>query len=279
MERIAEHDRIRRERFDKFYAEHHKKQERSQFTHLDIPTGQMKDNAGMKYGIYASYFENTLAGEHHKAYIYQALVKAFRKSVRKNTNAVLYIEKSDESRINRKLRDWFANNELKARMWAEYAQRMTRPTVFMDCDIIVLDDLVNGFQSSGITITRRPDKSWFNSGAIWAMPTPEVKAMFARWHEEVEYLYKNESELKRSSRHHVGLHQTSFIRLLERDQIGCEVKVIDGNVWNSTRSCWSNFGPHTKVLHATKVLRQQVFLEAEPQRFIEAANCIKEWVK
>jgi hypothetical protein len=248
----------------------------NRFHELDVT--EMRDNTGMKYGINAVYFENTEAkDDYHDAAIYAKHLTAFKKSVRANTDAILRIETCDNSDLDHTLRDWYACNELKARKWAELAQKMRRPTVFMDIDIVVLGDLVNGFQSDGITITRRDDKSWFNSGAVWAMPTKAVKEFFAQWYEQVKEFYGNPDRLKRVSRLHVGLHQTSFISLLSNGLIDIDVKVLDGVEWNNTRCQWDDFSDKTRVLHATKVLRKEAFINEQPTRFIAAANELKRW--
>ena len=235
-------------------------------TDLDIPC--MHFVPEQEYEIVSVYFPS----EKKK---YETFKQVFVHSANANTNAyVRLVEVSRE--VNGVCRLWWANNLQKARMWAEIAQTIEVPTVFMDVDVLVRDDLLQGFQR-GITITRRPlTNSWFNSGAVWVMPTPEVKAFFLKWYEEVKFLIKNETILREASRYHVGLHQTSFIRLLERGEITPSVGVLDGNVWNATRNNWNHCTDETKVIHVTARLWDEI-ARKRPRRFVEAAQMYKSY--
>ena len=234
---------------------------------LDIPC--MHFVPEQEYEIVSVYFPSDKKK-------YETFKKVFEHSTKANTNAhVRLIEVPRE--VNGVRRLWWANNLQKARMWAEIAQTIEVPTVFMDVDVLVRDDLLQGFQRD-ITITRRPlTNSWFNSGAVWVMPSVAVKAFFLKWYEEVKFLIKNETFLREASKYHVGLHQTSFIRLLERGELnGISIGVLDGNIWNATRNNWTKCTDETKVIHVTARLWDEI-VRKRPRRFAEAAGVYKSY--
>jgi hypothetical protein len=253
-----------------------------QFRHLDVSRQDMRDNAGLEFDIFACYFDGNKAakGNHNSADVYAKCLDAFRRSAGQNSGAanIRIVERDPNEIDNSNGNAWWASNLLKSDTWASMAADMVRPTVFMDVDIIILGNLANGFQRD-ITITRRASNSWFNSGAVWAMPTPEVKDVFTRWHETAVHLYQHPAELRAASRMHVGLHQTSFIKMLIAGDIWPSVGVLPGDHWNATRACWSNVGTATRVIHATKKLRLEIFADRDPVQWSRAVKEYRKWIQ
>jgi hypothetical protein len=255
------------------------------FRDLDVPPGEMKSNEGLEYGIVSVYFPGNPASVryHTSSDAFDKCYKIFRKSVRANTKAILHIIRPEISELKTDMGGvkgvWFSNNELKARKWTEAAQKIKRPTVFMDIDTAVLQDLADGFQGE-MTITRRGHTmSWFNSGVVFVQPTQAVKDFFLAWYDRVLWFYKHPDVLYSMKKTvHTGIHQLSFITLLKEGKVPLDVKVIDANVWNASRSCWQNFSSETKVIHATAEMRREAFEKPEPTKNHAAVNAYKKWL-
>jgi len=193
--------------------------------------------------------------------VFEKLVVGFKKSVIANSNAELNIKnvlRGKDYTVYRTRRD----NNLKLQYWVDFIRKATMPTVLMDTDTLVLQDIGGAFDMDfdvAITVLENDPISWFNGGVVFVKPSKKVADFFDLWLQTDNQLMANPGarQMYARGRKISGQNQVSFTYLY--DDVKIKIIELPCHVWNCCNSAWDNFSENTKVLHIKEGLRKIVF--------------------
>ena len=196
-----------------------------------------------------------------KEWFWSVLRKGFVKSVEKNTCAELdfrLIPPPEQTKINWKLS---SNNE-KLKIWRDIVHETDKPVVLMDSDIIVLDDVGDGFHAD-VTLTNRPGK-WVNAGVVFCKPTQTARDFMDAWVEKDQELASGNvaagrpTNLIRAQRKTkvLGMNQTA-LRVIY-DEWKQHIAWVSGEIYNSCQPSLWNKTENARVIHVKDSLQQDL---------------------
>jgi len=196
-----------------------------------------------------------------KEWFWEVMRKGFVKSVKQNTTAELdfrLIPPPKQTKLNWKLS---SNNE-KLKIWRDIVHESDKPVVLMDSDIIVLDDINDGFQGD-ITLTSRPGR-WVNAGVVFCRPTQTARDFMDAWVKEDQRLSSGNvaggrpTNLLRAQRKTkvLGMNQTA-LRVIYDDWKD-HIAWVKGEIYNSCQpSLWEK-RDNARVIHVKDELQHDL---------------------
>lgn len=148
-------------------------------------------------------------------------------------------------------------NHRKLQEWKRYMSTATRPTVFVDADLIVLGELEDGFSRASITLTSRKG-SWVNAGVIFARPGHKTTLFFSEWckmDERFIHYPKLRKHVNRS-KHVPGQNQASLRELYDtRQDIQKFIDWVPCDVWNACEDVYWHKWEQARIIHVKGGLR------------------------
>lgn len=182
--------------------------------------------------------------------LYARLLKVFEYSAKKNmpdvSFQVLPVKPIRAIGIDQHL----ANNRAKMEAWSQI--EITEPTILMDCDMIVLNNMIEAFNFDyDIGLTYRtcgnPPR---NGGVVFLQPTDRANKFLKTWNKIDKWLYRNRVQHQIYRKKYTGMNQASLGYLLENN-------LIDGLVewrfscweWNACNEDWPYIAGYTKAVH------------------------------
>jgi hypothetical protein len=146
--------------------------------------------------------------------VYDNLLKVFEYSVRKHmpdVKFVVYKEKEPQITHTKKA---FTSNNYKLEKWLQAfgTEADDDEIIFMDCDMLVLQDLATAFKEMfDIGYTRRTAaKMPYNGGVVFARNTPEAKLFVQLWQYIDGIMYRNETFHVPYRNKYAGMNQAAF---------------------------------------------------------------------
>jgi hypothetical protein len=145
----------------------------------------------------------------------------------------------------------FDSNTRKLEIWAE---NFDQDTIFVDCDMMMLADISDGFgfvKDVGYTI-RKPTKLPFNGGVVFMRYTDYAKEFLSKWREVNERMYHDAVFHNKYRSKYGGINQASFGWMLENGYHADKVP----EVYNLCQPFidWEN----AKMIHVKSGLRKDV---------------------
>jgi hypothetical protein len=153
---------------------------------------------------------------------------------------------------------YVANTE-KLRLWVEALKRSDGEVVLMDCDMMFLGDIGDGFQYDfdiGYTI-RHKSRIPFNGGVIFVRVSKKVVNFFEELLEVNNRMYRDPKLHEKYRKTYCGLNQAAFGYMLENYRGPVKLLALPSRVYNAVDDTW----PHalnggTKVIHIKSRLRK-----------------------
>ena len=194
---------------------------------------------------------------------YETLTMGFSRSVKKNANADLYLLTPWVPPKVKGCRFSYTVTNAKLNVWNEFAQLISRPTILMDVDLIVRQDLGHVFDldHDAVFTTNGTKNTWINSGVVFLKPTARAKDLMQRWTDADNELYQTKimngmpKGVRKGHRDTgvLGMNQTSFA-VIEKELDYGTIPCSKYNCWNDT---WREWNPkQTAVVHVQMGLRK-----------------------
>jgi hypothetical protein len=169
-----------------------------------------------------------------------------------------------------------ADNRQKMEAWARTA--IDEPTIFMDCDTMLLGDLSKAFEYDfdiGITARTSGDPP-YNGGVVFARPTAAARQFMMIWNRWDYELYGNREAYQKYIDKYYGQNQAALGYILEQGIVEhVTFKSFPCSVWNACKEDWPKLRKNVKVLHIKSRLRSYALseerLETVPLDLYEAA--------
>lgn len=167
---------------------------------------------------------------------YKKLAEILRRSVKKNIpKATFHLELVPEAE---KLNEGAAYNHIKLGYWNAFIQKTTRPTLLLDCDILIRKDIREVFQQNfDVALTYHDDPTYYpiNAGVVFVHPTKSAKCFFREWYKADSILKNTPEKLKHYRERYAGMNQASLGYL--REEKLCEYKelLLPCSIYNAYR--------------------------------------------
>ena len=216
---------------------------------------------------------------------WEKLKAGFIASANANTSAKIVI-KERVMRMGNRLGTKFAINHMKLLDWNNDSKVMTTPSVFMDTDMIILQDLAEIFENNDfdIAITVKKDRSWLNGGVVFANPTENARKIFELWANkdtELSQGYHRNSFRKatRAKTHLRGINQPSFALIYEEAKKIGKIIEVPCEIYNLCTPVWKSFSERTKVVHIKDSLRTNVLKNIVGGKYEYLIKHLREYYK
>ena len=200
---------------------------------------------------------------------YDKLYETFKKSIQQNApNCELVELKPQAPEVNASLQKIsFTSNTLKLKLWCDYLETATEPTIFADCDMLCLRDPVTAFETDApfdIGFTERHGdynrRLPINGGIIFANPTDSTKQFFRRWYEVNCIMLANKNIHRNYHDKYGGINQSAFGYMLEAEpkEHNAELKAFPTRIYNAVDCDWHLINDKTMFVHYKSALRRAV---------------------
>jgi hypothetical protein len=211
-------------------------------------------------------------GESNK---YDVLMKVFLYSVEKNCPKAQWIcnwlEEPETDGIVRA----FISNTVKLDTWVREMEMSDEGDclVFMDCDMLVLDDLSPAFEEDfDLAYTYRTDSKWPVNGGVIFCKVNERSISFMKRFLEINNKMLQDKEFHQKYRDkYAGMNQAAFGYMLEEEPNICKMVPIPCAIWNVCGNYDEALENGAKVLHVKGQFRKHVFSNENPQKELEKA--------
>lgn len=193
--------------------------------------------------------------------MYDRLMKVFKASVLRVMPDV-HFEERNLSCPGTKIKKFHSllSNTLKLREWVAWMDKTNDNTVFMDCDMLLLQSIECAFEEDfDVAYTVRTSAQMpMNGGVVFAKPTPKARQFFRAWLDVNERMFTNRVFHEPYRRKYAGMNQAAFGYLLENPVAGVNLIKLPCAIWNSCSEDWRFVDGFTKVVHVKSVLRKVV---------------------
>ncbi len=193
--------------------------------------------------------------------MYERLTDVFKKSVDRVMPDVNFVE------INlpcpgpkvKKVHSLLSNT-LKLREWKKWMDTTDEETVFMDCDMLMLQSIESAFeQDFDVAYTVRTSaKMPMNGGVIFLKPSDGARRFMTAWLDVNERMYKDRVFHAPYRQKYAGMNQAAFGYLLENPLENVTMEQLPCSVWNSCSEDWRWIDSVTKNVHVKSYLRKLV---------------------
>lgn len=207
---------------------------------------------------------------------YKKLSDIWLYSLKKNTpSADVELIKISAPDTRNSIKKSFSSNTCKLDVWVDCIDRYDCPILFMDCDMLVLDNVLEPFNKDfDIAYTLREHKLPFNGGVLYYKPTTAAKKFMHRYRDVNNKMFKNPGFHKAYRRKYAGMNQAAFGYMLEEESKKVNIAKLP-DIWNLCEK-WNNMPVDTKAVHVKSALRRAC-LGNQPDRFTKQAFAI--WKK
>jgi hypothetical protein len=183
------------------------------------------------------------------------LLKAFEASCAENCPVPVEVVSLPPPEIT--VRKGYNSNTDKLEVWNEWAQNADEDIIFMDCDMLVLGDMSDGFndvEDIGFTYRDYYKGYPFNSGVVYMRNTDYAKHFFQRWTEYNRMMLDDPELHRKYKKIYGGINQSANGKLIHEENIThCKLPM---SVYNLCED-WSNW-EKAKAIHFKGVLRREV---------------------
>lgn len=198
---------------------------------------------------------------------YNILSKVFEYSVKVNCpEAELEILKVKAPIIKGKVRSKsFASNTLKLDLWLDTLNNTEDNVVFMDCDMIVLKDISDAFNSDfDVGYTKRTgSRIPYNGGVVFVKNTQKAREFITLWKNINLKMYDDYVFHKPWRNKYGGMNQAAFGYIMEKENYRAKLKKFGCDIWNACDDNWKKLDDKTKVIHIKGTLRRNVLMDRQ----------------
>ena len=194
---------------------------------------------------------------------YDRLLTVFEESIKQRMpNARLEVIRINPPKLVAQSTRHFAANTVKLTKWSEYIQSATGPVIVADCDMMLLQDISDGFkyiQDIGYTVRTgvRP-KIPVNGGLLFVNPTKGARKFFQIWDNVNQAMFRDRAFHQPWREKYAGMNQAGFGYLLEHPVKGVHLQPLPCAVYNACSEDWSTVDSKTKLVHCKSELRLAV---------------------
>jgi len=204
----------------------------------------------LKIKIVSVYFNYGSSG------VYKRLAKVWEYSLKKNTpDADVELIKVDPPKLKNIRKRSCISNTHKLKIWEDCIEKYNCPILFMDCDILVLGDMLKPFEEDfDIAYTKRSSTLPFNGGVLYTKPTEKTKKFMRLYLEVNNEMLKNPLFHQAYRRKYGGMNQSAFGYLLEKESSQLTIKALP-ETWNLCEKL-DRIPKDTKAIHVKSRLRR-----------------------
>jgi len=224
----------------------------------------------IKYKVITVYFPATNVGRNVSKKMWEKYKNAFVKSAKENLRKCEVEVVTCEIPPQRQHCKYaYTSNNLKLKLWVEYATKSDVPVVLMDIDMVILKDLWQPFKREfDIAVTKRPGKMWLNGGIMFVQPTEKARRDLKMWYEFDRDIYESQVHSKGDRRpaklreiqkatDHDGMNQPTFVYLYENGKFESDIEIFPAKIYNNCDQCWHSFDNTVRVVHVKGKLREE----------------------
>jgi hypothetical protein len=195
---------------------------------------------------------------------YKMLFDVFKYSLKKNFPAAKLHEINIQPNNNwsrETVKRGFHSNKIKLDAWCKAMEEIDdEKIIFMDCDMIVLDDLSSAFDSEfdiGITARTRC-RMPFNGGVVFVRNTESSRNFIKLWGEIDDRMYRDKKFHNPYRVIYAGINQAAFGYLYEHPDLHtAKMKEFPCAIWNAC--CEDRYNDKMKVIHIKSQVRKACF--------------------
>lgn len=174
------------------------------------------------------------------------------------------------------------NNLSKLCAWNAVLQHSICPTVFLDADTYVRQDLAPIWQYDfDVAYTVRPGHRPVIGGVLFVRPTERTRFFFLRWIARAASLLMRPGEIGNEMHMWGGLNQSCLNALTRGTVADVNILAVPAAIWNSCDETWHRFGPETRIVHLKGELRQEIMSGGPDRRQPASAltPIVVEWLE
>ena len=204
---------------------------------------------------------------------YSILSQVLKKSIEKNCPSAEFtlIQIAPPERIIREKR-CFDSNTIKIEKWLEFLETANDDVIFLDCDMIVLQDLKIAFDEDfDIGLTKRKFKVPYNGGAVFIRNNERAKDFIRTWRDINNKMFNEPSFHLPWRVKYAGMNQAALGYVLEKSKLPAKIKDFPAYLWNCCQEDWKKVNNDTKIIHIKSELRR-VVMSGELYKYKEAAS-------
>lgn len=193
--------------------------------------------------------------------MYERLVRVFKKSALRVMPDVHFEERNLKCPGSKIPKTHFRlSNTLKLREWVNWLDYTEDNTVFMDCDMLLLQDISSAFENDfDIAYTVRTSaKMPMNGGVVFAKPTEGARKFLHAWNDINDKMFANPTFHHPYRVKYAGMNQAAFGYLMEHPVEGVKLLRLPCAIWNSCSEDWNKVNASTRIVHVKSVLRKVV---------------------
>lgn len=207
---------------------------------------------------------------------YSMMAKVLKVSIEKNCpGAEFELIKLPPPRYRTKR--CFTSNTVKLAEWSRVMNETNDNVIFIDCDMMVLNDLHSAFNSDfDIGFTKRnKSRIPYNGGVVFVKNTQAARDFIMLWKQINDKMYKDYSFHKPWRDRYAGMNQAAFGCLLETGNHGAKIHKYKTLEWNAVDCDYSSINNKTVFIHYKSKLRKMVLREIAVKQGYE--KVVKLW--
>jgi hypothetical protein len=193
--------------------------------------------------------------------MYTGLYKAFYASVYMNSEIPIETVRVDPGKGSRKTKH---ANTVKLDVWNDFVQDADEDIILMDCDLLLMSDISDGFDSvSDVGITTRDYGKGFplNGGVVFVRNTKKSRKFFAEWLKINNWMYDNRAVHKQYKSMYAGMNQAALGYMLNS---GWKPETLPMSKYNLCEG-WQDW-QNARVIHIKGKLRSNLKSNGEIQQ-------------
>jgi hypothetical protein len=200
---------------------------------------------------------------------YDKLAQVLEYSIKKNSpSADFELIKLKAPIIKRRIKSKsFASNTIKMEYWLKALKETDDNVIFIDCDMIVLQDLSNVFNDDyDIGYTKRTGSRLpYNGGVVFVKNTTNATEFIELWNDVNKRMYNDWNFHSPWRNKYAGMNQAAFGYIMEKEKFNAKLKQFSCAEMNACTEDWPKINKNTKIIHIKGALRRAAFNRHRPK--------------
>lgn len=155
----------------------------------------------------------------------------------------------------------FTSNTVKMDCWIDLLNNSDDDVLFLDCDMIILQNLhsvLSGNYDIGIT-KRTKSRVPYNGGFVVVKNNDKARDFMLLWQDVNTKMYKDRLFHSKWRNKYAGMNQAALGYILEKEKFLACINYLPCKIWNSCDDDWKFLNAETKVIHIKGNLRRAIF--------------------